>query len=167
MGIFLPKKKEDIKNNNADNKNTELNSIKIEKKVLKIINKSNTHLFFKFIIVIILLFIQLFYIYSEQIIRIIRQKMQKIYKFKIEERKITYRLDIIYEFKEFFNEIPTYNHSHKTSNYIFWCWFEGENQAPQLSKACLNSIRKNCKNHEIIIITEENMNKYVHFPVLF
>ena len=53
---------------------------------------------------------------------------------------------------------------HEYSNKIWWCWLQGEENAPELCKACLKSIRKNCPEHEIIVITEENYKDYVSFP---
>ena len=67
-------------------------------------------------------------------------------------------------FYHFFDELLQYNHTHLYSNKIFWCWLQGKENAPKLSKVCLNSLIINCKKHEIIIITEKNMNQYIHFP---
>ena len=68
------------------------------------------------------------------------------------------------KFKYFLDELLQYNHTYLHNNKIFWCWLQGEENAPGLARACLNSIKRNAKNHEIIIITENNMNKYIHFP---
>ena len=54
--------------------------------------------------------------------------------------------------------------NHEYSDKIWWCWLQGEEKAPNLCKACLNSIRKTCPEHEIIVITEENYKDYVSFP---
>lgn len=67
-------------------------------------------------------------------------------------------------YNHFIQEEPIYNHTHQKTKKIFWCWFQGEEKAPEISKACLNSIMKYCKNHEIIIINEKNIIKYAHFP---
>ena len=67
-------------------------------------------------------------------------------------------------FNKFINQLPYYNHSHKYSNKIFWCWFQGKEDIPKLYQTCLNSIKNNIKGYEIIIISEDNMNLYVHFP---
>ena len=64
----------------------------------------------------------------------------------------------------FINNLPIYKHTHIYNNKIFWCWLQGEKTIPKLASACLNSVKKNCKNHEILIITEENMKKYVNIP---
>lgn len=36
--------------------------------------------------------------------------------------------------------------------------------APSLVKACYNSIKRNCINHQIIVITENNLLQYIHIP---
>lgn len=50
------------------------------------------------------------------------------------------------------------------SDYVFTCWFQGEDNAPELVKACLNSIRKNFSDKKVVVITKENMNEYVDLP---
>ncbi|MCE2196181.1 capsular polysaccharide synthesis protein [Streptococcus thermophilus] len=50
------------------------------------------------------------------------------------------------------------------SNIVWTCWFQGEQSAPDLVRACINSIRKNMPNHRVIIITNENIRDYTDFP---
>lgn len=50
------------------------------------------------------------------------------------------------------------------SNKIWICWFQGIENAPELVKACYNSVLKNYKDKEIIVLTEENYKKYVDMP---
>lgn len=52
----------------------------------------------------------------------------------------------------------------KKSNYVWICWFQGEENAPDLVKACINSIRQNLPDKEIIILSDKNISEYVHFP---
>ena len=47
---------------------------------------------------------------------------------------------------------------------MWWCWFQGEENAPDLCKKCLESLRKYLKDREIIVITEKNMYDYIDFP---
>ena len=47
---------------------------------------------------------------------------------------------------------------------IWWCWLQGEEQAPMLCKACLASLRRNLPQFEVKVVTEHNMFSYVHFP---
>lgn len=50
------------------------------------------------------------------------------------------------------------------SNKIWICWFQGIENASELVKACYNSVLKNYKDKEIIVLTEENYKKYVDMP---
>lgn len=50
------------------------------------------------------------------------------------------------------------------SNKIWLCWFQGIENAPMIVKKCYESIRQNLYEHEIILITEENLFDYVEFP---
>lgn len=49
-------------------------------------------------------------------------------------------------------------------NCIWVCWWQGEDQAPDIVKKCIDSIRKNANGREVIIITETNYTNYVNFP---
>ncbi|WP_331198084.1 capsular polysaccharide synthesis protein [Limosilactobacillus pontis] len=53
---------------------------------------------------------------------------------------------------------------HKSSNNIWFCWFQGLENAPQIVKVCFNSLEENLPNKNIIIISKENMGNYVSFP---
>ena len=64
----------------------------------------------------------------------------------------------------FLDYLPFYNQTHNTSKNIFWCWLQGLEEAPKLYLSCLNSIRQNCQGYNIIIITNETINNYIHFP---
>lgn len=50
------------------------------------------------------------------------------------------------------------------SNKIWICWFQGIEHAPELVKACYNSVVKNYNDKEIIVLTEENYKQYVDIP---
>lgn len=50
------------------------------------------------------------------------------------------------------------------SNKIWICWFQGIENAPELVKACYNSVVKNYNDKEIIVLTEENYKQYVDMP---
>lgn len=50
------------------------------------------------------------------------------------------------------------------SNKIWICWFQGIEKAPELVKACYNSVVKNYNDKEIIVLTEENYKQYVDIP---
>ena len=50
------------------------------------------------------------------------------------------------------------------SNKVWWCWLQGEENAPELCKANLNSLRENLKDRNIIVITEDNWSDYIELP---
>ena len=50
---------------------------------------------------------------------------------------------------------------------IFVLWFQGEKNAPQLVKMCIDSMRKNSNGHEIVVLDRENLDKWVDYdPVV-
>lgn len=52
----------------------------------------------------------------------------------------------------------------KFSNKVWWCWFQGEENCPPLQKICLESLRKNLKDRDIIVINKDNMYEYIDMP---
>lgn len=54
---------------------------------------------------------------------------------------------------------------HEHPKVVWWCWLQGEENAPEIVKACLNSLRKNLpQEYEIRIIDEENWRQWVSLP---
>lgn len=49
-------------------------------------------------------------------------------------------------------------------NKIWICWWQGLENAPELVKRCVESIRKNAGSYEVTLITEENYQKFVNLP---
>lgn len=47
---------------------------------------------------------------------------------------------------------------------IWVCWLQGEQNAPDLVKKCLESIRKNANGHPVILIEENNYEQYIELP---
>lgn len=47
---------------------------------------------------------------------------------------------------------------------IFIMWWQGEQNAPSLVKACIESVRINANGHKVIIITKENINDFINIP---
>lgn len=58
--------------------------------------------------------------------------------------------------------IPDYDK--KFCDKIWICWWQGLDQAPEIVKACVESIKRNAGGYEIIVITDENCKDYVQFP---
>ena len=67
-------------------------------------------------------------------------------------------------YQNFINDTLTYDHTHIYSDNIYWCWLQGIDKAPDLYKATFNSVKKECNNHNIIIINKINLHKYIKFP---
>lgn len=49
----------------------------------------------------------------------------------------------------------------KKTGKIFVLWFQGENNAPDLVKLCISSIRRNSNGHEVIVLDNNNLKKWV------
>ena len=56
------------------------------------------------------------------------------------------------------------NLSNKSSDKVWICWFQGIENAPQLVRKCYQSVKKNLSQKEILLITSDNLEKYVQFP---
>ena len=49
-------------------------------------------------------------------------------------------------------------------NIIWICWFQGEENAPPLVKACINSMRVNLPDKDIVVISNDNISQYIELP---
>lgn len=70
-------------------------------------------------------------------------------------------------YKENKDFIENYNPSFLPGCYkkVIWiCWLQGYESAPDLVKACINSIRINNPDFEIVILTEKNISSYTNLP---
>ena len=47
---------------------------------------------------------------------------------------------------------------------IWVCWWSGEEDAPELVKQCIRSIRKNAGKHQVNLISEKNYSDYLDIP---
>jgi len=50
------------------------------------------------------------------------------------------------------------------SNYVFTCWLQGEENAPELVKACFKSMREQLKGKQLVVITSKNLKEYTDMP---
>lgn len=72
---------------------------------------------------------------------------------------------LLKKYRKNLENLPDYSKEKKEySNKVWWCWFQGENNAPDIIKACLQSLRKNLKDRDIIVITLDNYKEYIEFP---
>lgn len=72
------------------------------------------------------------------------------------ERKYKKRLT---QFNENYTETE-----HKGANKIWICWFQGLDEAPIIVKKCVESVRINNPDKEVVVITADNLYDYVEFP---
>lgn len=69
------------------------------------------------------------------------------------------------KYRKFIRDYPvSRTEKHEYSNIIWWCWLQGEENAPELCKACLDSLKREMPDREIKVITSGNMYDYVDFP---
>lgn len=62
-------------------------------------------------------------------------------------------------------KMPVYEENNEPNEkIIWWCWLQGEENAPELCKSCLASLRRNLPDFKINIITEKNMWNFVNVP---
>ncbi len=54
--------------------------------------------------------------------------------------------------------------SYNLSNKVWILWFTGLETAPEVVKACYNSIKRNMPEKEVIFLTEENLFDYITLP---
>lgn len=47
---------------------------------------------------------------------------------------------------------------------VFVCWLQGEENAPDLVKKCIASIKKHSGKHQVVVITEQNLSEYIEIP---
>lgn len=47
---------------------------------------------------------------------------------------------------------------------IFTIWFQGEENAPALVKACWRSVRKNCTDQDLVVLDEKTLWDYISLP---
>lgn len=50
------------------------------------------------------------------------------------------------------------------SDKVWICWFQGEENAPELVKACIRSIRKQLSDREVIVLSHETIPQYLSIP---
>ncbi|MGN0437498.1 MAG: capsular polysaccharide synthesis protein [Lachnospiraceae bacterium] len=50
---------------------------------------------------------------------------------------------------------------------IWMCWWQGIENAPEIVKKCIDSVRQNAGTHRLIVITEDNYKEYANIPQWF
>jgi len=65
------------------------------------------------------------------------------------------------EFKKF-NGSKKLEHVHP--KVLWWCWLQGYDNAPKITKTCYRSLKKNLLDYEIKIVDSENWSQFVQLP---
>ena len=92
---------------------------------------------------------------SRTALEILRLSAQLKIKQKLKKE---YKNDLIKFDKDYVED------EHKLSDKIWFCWFQGLDNAPKLVQRCYEALKTNLTQKKIIVITEKNMNDYVQFP---
>lgn len=58
--------------------------------------------------------------------------------------------------------IPLQNPEYKDCIWI--CWWQGLDQAPDIVKKCIDSIKNHAGNHKVVLITDKNYASFITFP---
>ena len=83
------------------------------------------------------------------------------------EKRHKFIMDYLYkEYKEVFDKYEDEkDFEDESQDLSIWvCWLQGEDNAPQLVKNCIRSIRKHSNNHKVVLITEKNYKDYINMP---
>lgn len=87
-------------------------------------------------------------------VRILMKKHQLVEK---------YVLDVFNDFHNNYVYSSKRNFENK-ENTIWICWWQGIDQAPEIVKKCVTSIKKAFYKYEVIIIDDNNYKNYIHVP---
>ena len=93
-----------------------------------------------------------------------------IIKGKLGERIDNKKHELIYKFlekkyKELINEYKEKNIINTNASKTIWCcWWQGLDTAPIIVKKCIQSIKDNSGDYEVVIITKDNLNNYIDIP---
>ncbi|MEW9077467.1 capsular polysaccharide synthesis protein [Terrisporobacter glycolicus] len=92
--------------------------------------------------------------------------LKKINKWSVNEK---HKLILNYLSINYADIINKYKSEEESAEYLdkqnIWvCWLQGEKNAPQLVKNCIDSIRCHSNGHEVIIISRDNFSRYIDIP---
>lgn len=69
------------------------------------------------------------------------------------------------KYSKYLDGISKTDYKVETDNKIVWvCWFQGYDNAPDIVKKCIDSMYKWLPEYQIVIITTENLFKYIELP---
>lgn len=78
---------------------------------------------------------------------------------------LNYLNDLLYDVIEKYKNCEYVASVDKSDRAVIWVlWWQGEERAPDIVKACIQSIRKNANGHEVIFLYKKNYQSYVTLP---
>lgn len=60
--------------------------------------------------------------------------------------------------------LKKHNEKNNYKDVIWFCWFQGIENSPDIVKSCYEQLKKLSNGHKICIITRENINNYISLP---
>ena len=98
----------------------------------------------------------------------LRKKTREHIRYKIDHPKISLYLSEKYIKPYLRAELENFSFEAKKEfkdEKIIWLfWFQGKNNAPDLVKSCIKSVKKHMSDYKIIILDKDNMKEYIDFP---
>ena len=94
-----------------------------------------------------------------------RQSFKHIYPellAKVEPFLTQKYLPVLKERKEAYRSFP--GGSQKRSTFIWYCWLQGIEQAPEIARVCLESLYKHLPDREIRVIDANNWKEFIELP---
>ncbi len=80
-----------------------------------------------------------------------------------ETRKRTPReiFEYLLKYAKYTENVPKIQTSDKYKNCIWQLWLQGEENAPELVKKCLKSVKKHANGRNVIVLNEESLKEYI------
>lgn len=113
---------------------------------------------------------KIFYALAEWIpIKPLRRRIKGLKIANCEHKEVAEYLNAHYVIPYFKGELKRWEFKQKqdlrTQDIIWQLWFQGEEQAPKIVKACLDSVKKQMGNtHTIIVLDAKSIEDYIDFP---
>lgn len=108
---------------------------------------------------------------SGQLLLRIEKKIHSVFPvYLVDNKNIQFELSIWKTYKKFekkYHEIiskgVTLDRQVK-SDFVWVCWLQGLDKAPDLVKACVSSIRRTFSSKNVVIISNDNLSEYIQLP---
>lgn len=67
-------------------------------------------------------------------------------------------------YRDYAYNMPVVPVDSKMKDRIWVCWWQGLENAPEIVKRCVESIKRNAGTHKVTIITDQNVDQYIDIP---